>query len=112
MFYAIPNLAASRTVECTPWNTTTTAPPKEYWNEPDVKHTFYSGYEGLIAGARIDSKNNPAIKFHWLVVDYDARIDDHARATILDKCADFKPQYICRTSSGGAVVSSSSPSSM
>ncbi|HSR88536.1 MAG TPA: primase-helicase family protein, partial [Pontiella sp.] len=102
MLYAIPNLSASRTVECAPWETTTTAPPREHWNEPDVKHTFYSGFEGLIAGVRIDSKDNPAIKLHWLVVDYDSKIDDHERAAVLGRCADFKPQYICRTSSGGA----------
>ena len=52
--------------------------------------------------ARIDSKNNPARQLHWLVVDYDGKIDDHMRETVLERCADFRPQYICRTSSGGA----------
>ncbi len=102
MLRSIPNLAASRTVECTPWEIETKAPPKTRWNNFDVAHTFYSGYEGLMIGTRIDSKNNPAIKLHWIVADYDARIDDHARATVLDNCGDFKPQYICRTTSGGA----------
>jgi len=102
MLLAIPNLASSRTVECSPWETTTTAPPKTRWNSPEVDHTFYSGYEGLIASARIDSKNNPAVALHWLVADYDGQIDDHMRDTVLERCADFKPQYICRTASGGA----------
>jgi hypothetical protein len=102
MLLSIPNLASSRTVECSPWETTTTAPPKTRWNRPDVEHTFYSGYEGLIASARIDSKNNPAVLLHWLVADYDGNIDQNMRDTVLDRCADFKPQYICRTASGGA----------
>jgi hypothetical protein len=102
MLLSIPNLASSRTTECSPWETETTAPPKTRWNSPDVDHTFYSGYEGLIASARIDSKNNPAVMLHWLVADYDGNIDLHMRDTVLERCADFKPQYICRTSSGGA----------
>ena len=102
MLYAIPNLASSRTKECTPWNTTTMAPPKTRWNDPEVQHVFYSGYEGLIASARIDSKNNPAIKMHWIIADYDGKVNQNMRDTVLERCADFKPQYICRTTSGGA----------
>lgn len=102
MLLAIPNLASSRTVECSPWDTETTAPPKTHWNSPNVDHTFYSGFEGLLASSRIDSKNNPAVMLHWIVADYDGQIDDHMRENVLDRCADFKPQYICRTASGGA----------
>ena len=51
---------------------------------------------------RIDSKNNPAVSPHWIVADYDGRIDQHARDTVLDHCVDFRPQYICKTISGGA----------
>ena len=102
MLLSIPNLSSSRTTECLPWETETTAPPKTRWNNPDVDHSFYSGYEGLIASARIDSKNNPAVMLHWLVADYDGNIDQHMRDSVLERCADFKPQYICRTSSGGA----------
>ncbi|MDF7826167.1 hypothetical protein P4B35_19210, partial [Pontiellaceae bacterium B12227] len=67
-----------------------------------MKHSFYSGYEGLVAGARIDAKNNPAVLLHWIVADYDGNIDDHMRETVLERCPDFRPQYICRTFSGGA----------
>lgn len=102
MLLSIPNLSSSRTTECLPWETDTTAPPKTRWNNPGVAHTFYSGYEGLITSARIDSKNNPAVALHWLVADYDGNIDQHMRDSVLERCADFKPQYICRTASGGA----------
>ncbi|MDF7824108.1 hypothetical protein P4B35_08800 [Pontiellaceae bacterium B12227] len=102
MLLAIPNLSSSRTAECSPWETKTKAPPKTRWNNPDVKHTFYSGYEGLIAGARIDSKNNPAYVLHWIVADYDGKIDQYMRDSVLERCVDFRPQYICRTTSGGA----------
>ena len=102
MLRSIPNLAASRTKECKPWETETATPPKTRWNNSDVVHTFYSGYEGLIASGRIDSKNNPAIKLHWVVADYDGNINQNMRDTVLERCADFKPQYICRTTSGGA----------
>ena len=72
------------------------------WNKPDVEHCFYSGLEGLIQSVRIDTKNNPAVFLHWLVADYDGQIDQHMKDTVLERCGDFKPQYICRTFSGGA----------
>jgi hypothetical protein len=102
MLLSIPNLSSSRTKNCTPWNTTTSAPPKTDWNNPTVDHCFYSGLEGLIQSARIDSKNNPAVFLHWFIADYDGQIDQHMRDTVLDRCCDFKPQYLCRTFSGGA----------
>jgi hypothetical protein len=102
MLLSIPNLSSSRTKECLPWETSTLAPPKPDWNNPAVDHCFYSGLEGLISSVRIDSKNNHAVFIHWLVADYDGQIDQHARATVLEHCGDFKPQYICRTFSGGA----------
>ena len=102
MLLSIPNLSSSRTKNCTPWNTATSAPPKTDWNNPTVDHCFYSGLEGLIQSARIDSKNNPAVFLHWFVADYDGQIDQHMRDTVLDRCCDFKPQYLCRTFSGGA----------
>jgi len=102
MLLAIPNLSSSRTKNCTPWNTATSAPPKTDWNNPTVDHCFYSGLEGLIQSARIDSKNNPAVFLHWFVADYDGQIDQHMRDTVIDRCCDFKPQYLCRTFSGGA----------
>jgi hypothetical protein len=102
MLLSIVNLAACRTKECLPWETSTVAPPKPDWNNPAVDHCFYSGLEGLIPSARIDSKNNQAVFLHWLVVDFDGQVDQHARATVLERCGDFKPQYICRTFSGGA----------
>jgi len=102
MLLSIPNLSSSRTKECLPWETSTVAPPKPNWNNPAVEHCFYSGLEGLLPSVRIDSKNNHAMFIHWLVADYDGQIDQHARATVLEHCGDFKPQYICRTFSGGA----------
>ena len=102
MLLSIPNLSSSRTKPCTPWSSSSIAPPKTDWNNPAVDHCFYSGLEGLIQSARIDSKNNPAVFLHWFVADYDGQIDQHMRDTVLDRCCDFKPQYLCRTFSGGA----------
>jgi hypothetical protein len=102
MLHAIKNLASNRTKPCNPWETTTVAPPKSEWSRPELDHCFYSGFEGLISGMRIDSKNNPAVSLHWIVADYDGRIDQHARDTVLDHCVDFRPQYISKTISGGA----------
>ena len=79
MLIALPNLASSRTFECKPWEIETIAPPRDQWNSPTVQHTFYSGFEGMVSSMRIDSKNNPAIKLHWLVVDYDGPIDIRCR---------------------------------
>ncbi len=102
MLHAIKNLASNRTELCNPWEVKTVAPSKSEWSRPDLDHCFYSGFEGLISGMRIDSKNNPAVRMHWVVADYDGRIDQHARATVLDHCVDFRPQYISKTISGGA----------
>ncbi|QHI69857.1 primase-helicase family protein [Tichowtungia aerotolerans] len=102
MLLSIKNLSSCHATECEPWNTTSQASQKTQWNKPDVEHCFYSGLEGLIAASRIDSKNNPAVFLHWLVADYDGQIDQHMRDTVLERCGDFKPQYICRTFSGGA----------
>jgi hypothetical protein len=102
MLLAIKNLSSSHTTECDPWNISSQAPQKMKWNKPDVDHCFYSGLEGLIQSVRIDTKNNPAVFLHWLVADYDGQIDQNMRDTVLERCGDFKPQYICRTFSGGA----------
>ena len=102
MLHAIKNLASNKTKPCSPWEVKTVAPPKSEWSRPDLDHCFYSGFEGLLSGMRIDSKNNPAVRLHWIVADYDGRIDQHARDTVLDHCVDFRPQYISKTISGGA----------
>ncbi len=102
MLHAIKNLASNQTKPCNPWGVKTVAPSKSEWSRPDLDHCFYSGFEGLISGMRIDSKNNPAVRLHWIVADYDGRIDQHARDTVLDHCVDFRPQYISKTISGGA----------
>ncbi|QHI68472.1 primase-helicase family protein [Tichowtungia aerotolerans] len=102
MFLSIKNLSCCHATECEPWNISTHALQKTQWNKPDVEHCFYSGLEGLIAASRIDSKNNPAVFLHWLVADYDGDINQNMRDTVLERCGDFKPQYICRTFSGGA----------
>ena len=101
MLHAIKNLSSNQTVLCEPWNVETAAPPKDQWARPDLNHCFYSGFEGLISGMRID-KHNPAIRLHWIVADYDGKIDQNMRDTVLERCTDFHPQYICRTFSGGA----------
>ena len=69
MLLAIPNLASSRTVECSPWETTTMAPPRIHWNHPEIEHVFYSGVEGLISSAQIDSKSNPAKRCLLIIQD-------------------------------------------
>ena len=100
MLHAIKNLSSSKTEPCEPWNTKTVAPPKPHWGDPDLDHCFYSGFEGLVSGIRI-TKGNPAVLLHWIVADYDGRIDQHMKDTVLERCNDFHPQYICKTISGG-----------
>lgn len=103
MLYALPNLASSRISECKPWEEVpSVAPPKTDWNQPNVDHLFYSGFEGSFDSLRIDSKNNPAVRLHWIVADYDGDIDQHTHDGVLERCTLFKPRYICRTASGGA----------
>jgi len=102
MLFAIPNLASSRISECKPWENQSIAPPEESWCKPNLEHLFYSGFEGDFSAARIDSSNNPAMKMHWIVANFDGDINRHMRETVLDRCTELKPRYICRTASGGA----------
>jgi hypothetical protein len=100
MLHAIKNLSSIKTEICEPWNVKTSAPPKDQWAGADLDHCFYSGFEGLVTGMRI-GKNNPAVRLHWIVADYDGKIDQNMCDTVLERCADFHPQYICRIFSGG-----------
>jgi hypothetical protein len=90
MLHAIKNLSSNQTVPCEPWSIETAAPPKDQWARPDLNHCFYSGFEGLISGMRID-KNNSAVRLYWIVADYDGKIDQNMRDTVLERCTDFHP---------------------
>jgi len=100
MLYAIKNLSSNKTEPSEPWNIKTVAPPKPQWAHRDLDHCFYSGFEGVMSGIRID-KSNPAMRLHWIVADYDGQIDQSMCDNVLNRTIDFRPQYICRTISGG-----------
>ena len=102
MLLAISNLSSDRVFKCQPWETRSDAPPETCWYQLDLDHVFFSGFEGAFSPGRIDSKDNPATKIHWIVADYDGSIDRRMRDTVLDRCTAFKPRFICRTASGGA----------
>ena len=73
MFHAIKNLSSNKTDPCEPWNIKTSAPSKNQWARSDLDHCFYSGFEGLVSGMRMD-KNNPAVRLNWIVADFDGQI--------------------------------------
>jgi len=100
MLHAIKNLSSNQAEPCEPWNVKVSRPPKDRWADHNLDHCFHSGFEGLISGICVD-KNNPAVRLHWIVADYDAQIDQHMCDSVLDRCRDFRPQYICKTISGG-----------
>ncbi len=102
MLCAIKNLSSDKVTPCEPWNVKTRAPSsKDHWSDRDLDHCFYSGFAGKFAAQRI-TKGNPAAFLHWIVADYDAQIDQYTFDHVLDHChGDFRPQYICRTISGG-----------
>ncbi len=101
MLHAIKNQSSDIVKPCELWNTQTIAHPDEQQTSLDSRCGFYSGLEGLIPSVRI-SDGNPAVRMNWIVADYDGQIDQPMRDTVLERCADCHPQYICKTISGGA----------
>ncbi len=74
----------------------------KYRQKPGTKHLHFSAYEGLDPKLRV-SESNKAVLLHGLVVDYDAKISDAERASVLDRVkADVRPQWVSRTFSSGA----------
>ena len=102
MFFSIKNLSAlaAEPVEA-PWNLGLAAPPFESKDEykawatsPSTSHAFVSPVEGLSSVIRI-GKDNPPVRMHGLVVDYDNRTTttDRLRELAASPPSEWVPSY-------------------
>jgi len=113
--YSLPNHRASEVVELRAEDIPTLPPmPKsivtreqreEFYARPGLKHHFLSTFEGQNPRLRV-TLNNPPVRIHGLLLDYDADISDALRSKAFSQyCPDgIKPAGVCRTFSGGARV--------
>ena len=111
--FAVENHASTNVFKHNPWeDDAPTLPARintkskfEKWaTNPNTKHVFFSGYEGVSNLTRI-SKNNPPHAMWALVIDYDVPCD---KADLLKAVAKFEkagftiPNAMCLTKSGCA----------
>jgi hypothetical protein len=107
-FFALPNLSSQDITVVDPLTIKHTGYPKgdkEWFRawcvSKETKHCFYTAAEGLIPTLRV-TKENPAVKLHGLVVDYDYEIDDEMEKNIAKIApADLAPSWISTTRSAG-----------
>jgi uncharacterized protein DUF5906 len=107
-FFALPNLSSQDVVEVEPSATKHTGYPdgdkksfRAWCANKETKHCFYTAAEGLIPSLRV-TKENPAVKLHGLVLDYDCEIDDEMEKSIAKiSPADLAPTWVSTTRSGG-----------
>ena len=106
--FSLPNLRSSTVVPCEPWKHTNKRPQfadkeafRKWCAEASTDWLFYSTVEGTNINVRV-SRQNPALKLHGIVADYDASISMTEIASLLDKNAPIKPNYFSQTFSGGA----------
>ena len=76
-----------------------------HWcKDPQTRHGFVSGFEGLDPSKRVSS-SNPAYSMRALIIDYDSPSDDSDQTLVekvLSRCGEFPPTHLCRTYSSGA----------
>lgn len=111
MFYVLQNLSSmSVSPVQEPWALGTEVPStlaskEEYkrWSlDPATRHAFASAFEGLAPAVRI-GKDNPPVRMHGLIVDYDSRsvTADRIRELAARPPCEFVPAYGSVSYSGG-----------
>ncbi len=113
MLHAIPNLSSVVTFEQNPWEYEPHIPEelldnktmfKEWASKPSTEHCFFSGFEGMQSGIRVNDKDNPPQFCHGLVADYDIKGWTKEKImSVLEECPSaFMPNYVSMTYSNGA----------
>lgn len=110
LFLTIPNLVAAQVTEKAPWEFKPQVPDearvtkgqyREWLAKPTTPHCMYSYAEGAIKGMRI-SEDNPIIKVHGLIADYDTVISDEVfNLSMKESPGEFRPNWSHSTPSGG-----------
>jgi hypothetical protein len=108
MLFSIPNLRSSAVSLSEPWKHTGTRPLfkskeefRKWCSDPNTNWVFFSTFEGTNANVRV-SRQNPALKIHGVVADYDVTVSLQEIVSLIDKNAPVKPKYFSQTFSGGA----------
>lgn len=113
--FALPNLSAATVSEVRPWEFKPKIPKTVPTNDkpafiqwcttPSTKHCFFSAFEGITGSLRVSASENPPLKLHGFVVDYDTAISDDMWKSLPSRCkTEFMPTYGSATYSGGARV--------
>jgi len=111
MFYSIPNLSSEQVTPVEkPWELTVERPVfpvkadfTRWCAEVTTKHCFISGVQALAPLVRVQEENNPPLKMHALIVDYDATADDATREKLCARPkSEYLPAWFIRTVSGNA----------
>jgi hypothetical protein len=66
-----------------------------------TEHVFYTAVEPLQPGLRV-SKDNPPVRCHGLIADYDGMVDDKMHAGAIANLPGIPPTWVTRTFSGKA----------
>jgi len=108
--FTIPNQVAQMVTEKIPWEFSPDVPEqvartkREYqaWrSQPSTQHCMYSCMEGAVKGMRI-SVDNPIIKIHGIIADYDTVISDElVNASIVNCKGEFRPNWVHHTPHSG-----------
>jgi len=106
--FSIKNLRSSEANTCEPWALNQKRPLfpnkeafRKWSADAATDWVFFSAFEGTNQNVRI-SRQNPAIKIHGIIADYDAKVSATEIASLIDKNAPVKPKYYSQTFSGGA----------
>lgn len=107
MIFSLPNLSSAQVKQLTIQELLDRPPaPPDFASKSDYRdwcildstdHTFFSMVEGLNPHIRV-GKENPAVKQHGLVIDYDA--DDEIEKGLKRVASDWPISYVSRTFSG------------
>ena len=107
-FFALENLRAQQVNPCQPWVWTQQRPAfstkeefREWCSDNATQWCFYSAVEGTNANVRI-SRQNPPMRLHGIVADYDAALSVQDIQSLIAKNAVVAPMYYSQTFSGGA----------
>lgn len=109
-FFVLSNLAMTQAKRGSPWKFTPDVPEsvratkekyRDWLASVTTQHCLYSCSEGSLGGVRV-SRDNPIVKIHGFIADYDVRVtEEMLRDSLANRPGEFFPNYEHATPSGG-----------
>lgn len=109
MFYHTQNLTKQSVTKCVPWEFGPVDVPDDvrhnkaarqtWYKNPELVHSFYTGFEGLNPNARV-STSNPVFYCGGLVADVDHPYSEEEVREVVKKLPAQKPQFIEKSLGG------------